>query len=182
MNGCENNFEGWREERHSELWAARHSRKEVGLAVKIVSDGFLVDGRRDNCLERPRKGLLSSGFQICKRPLSGLATALPELNAGCVTAQIVNKQHRFVGRLGRVADPLVFYSGGKLRAVPFEHGAVRKQYPSGQWQGCRDRFKNDFKTNSARVAGGDPDRRAHEGDRRVAISRRPCPRFPCTCT
>src|SRR5881628_4166106 len=85
MNGCKDNLEGRREESHSKLFAARHFGKEIRLAVKAVSDGLFADRRSDYSLNRPRKGLLSRGFQICKGALSGVATTVSEPDIGGVT-------------------------------------------------------------------------------------------------
>src|SRR5437899_6000173 len=64
MNGCKNNLKGRREESHSKLLTARHFGKEIRLAVKAAPNGLFADRRSDYSLNRPRKGLLSRGFQI----------------------------------------------------------------------------------------------------------------------
>src|SRR5438093_13696365 len=94
MNGCKDNLEGRREESHSKLFAARHFGKEIRLGVKAVSDGLFADRRSDYSLNRPRKGLLACGFQICKGALPGAATAVAEPRIAGATNR-ADKQHGF---------------------------------------------------------------------------------------
>src|SRR5262245_41909295 len=96
MNGCKDDLKGRSEESHSKLLAARHSGKEIRLAVKAVPNGLFADWRSDNSLNRPRKGLLSRGFQVCKGALSRFATTLPEPDIGSGTTDLADKQHRFI--------------------------------------------------------------------------------------
>src|SRR5215510_16397085 len=133
MNGCKDNFKGRREESHSKLLAARHSGKEIRLAVKAVPNGLFADRRSDDGLNRPRNGLFSRGFQVRKGTLSGFATTLPEPDIGSGTTDLSDKQHRFIGHLGGAGDPLVFHSGSKQHAVALKHQAICEQYPSGKW-------------------------------------------------
>src|SRR5437879_8765897 len=106
MNGCKNNLKGRREESHSKLLAARHFGKEIRLAVKAVPNGLFADRRRDYSLDRPRKGLLSRGFQICKGALSGVATTVSEPDIGGLTTNLTDKQHSFIGTRGDAEYPL----------------------------------------------------------------------------
>src|SRR5207249_1051418 len=134
MNGCKNNLKGRREESHSKLLAARHFGKEIRLAVKAVPNGLFADRRSDYSLNRPRKGLLSRGFQICKGALSGVATTVSEPDIGGATTNLADKKHWFIGHLGGAADPFVFHSGSKQHAVALKHKAICEKYPSGKWQ------------------------------------------------
>src|SRR5215475_14301930 len=64
--GCENDLEGGREKGHRILFNVCAGSKEIGLAVKISADGFLVYRRRDNSVDTAGESILAGSIQVGK--------------------------------------------------------------------------------------------------------------------
>ena len=90
MNRRQNDLEGRCEESHTVALTRRLRREEIGLAVKIPSDGFLADGSSHDRLEPALECFVARSFQIGQRALTGLVAQLAEMDGG-ISAEVAQK-------------------------------------------------------------------------------------------